>query len=533
MRKATHVVTGDVVACKIVKRDDLSDRSGSLERFEEEITTWKNFPPHPSILPFLDMHRTATHTFLFMPYLPGGSLLDVLKREGGSEKTAAKWFPGVVKAVSALHEGYEGFPGGMLHGDLKLDNFLVDHDGHVVVCDFYMTQIVNKPVAHTIPPPMAKPVTSLMGRNSRQPSPHASKSRSPQYEPLPSQPFPSASLPYAPPELLRAPPSPTSLAQDVWAVGIILHALLTGRLPFVDQFDPRLQMKILRGQWEVPKWIGRGWIEVMEGCLEGRVDKRWDIKLVREADAVIGWKDVKSRSRSRSRVRGRSDSRLHRELLEPRHADTTAPVAIRTPRRAVSREPRKPDPFSLPQPRSRSASLSASRSRSSGKANTVFGFSPDATAESMAKLENIAIDRGRSTAQRIDRDSLTFTRPSSLNSRSASANRPPITAPAYLDSFQTSSRSRSRRREPRETDSPGRKLGQLEHLHLDPSPSTPTKPRSGSRSRNSPGRDYGGYGHRAELGVVDEEGMARGRMGRDGLVPGTRGGRSRSRKRLD
>jgi len=537
VRKATHVVTGDTVACKIVKRDDLSDRSGSLERFEQEITTWKNLPPHPSLLPLLNMHRTPTHTFLIMPYLSGGSLLDVLKREGGSEKTAAKWFPGVVKAVSAMHEGYEGFSGGMLHGDLKLDNFLVDHHGNVVVCDFYMTQIIDKPVAHTVPPPMAK--TRLHGQSSRQPSPHASKSRSPQYEPLPTQPFPSASLPYAPPELLRAPPSPTSLAQDVWAVGIILHALLTGRLPFVDQFDPRLQMKILRGQWEVPKWIGRGWIEVMEGCLEGRVEKRWDIKRIRESDAVIGWKDVQSRSRSRSRVRGRSDSRLHRELLEPRHADTTSPVAIRTPRRAVSREPRRLDPFSLPEARSRSASVSGSRSRSSGKGNTVFGFSPDATAESMTKLENIAIDRGRgrSTAQRFERDasSLTFTRPSSLNSRATSASRPPITAPPHLDTLNSSSRDQSRRRdqrEQRESDSPGPKLAQMEHLHL--GSQTPTKSRARSRSRNSPKGDYGTYEYRGELGVVDEEGMTRGRMGRDGLVPGSaRGGRSRSRKRLD
>lgn len=118
VRKVTLRTSGKVLACKIVKRDDLSDMSGSLEKFEEEIKTWQNLPPHPSLLPLLDMHRTPSATFLFTPYLPGGSLLDMLKREGGSDKTARKWFPGVVSAVSAMHEGFPGFPGGLLHGCL-------------------------------------------------------------------------------------------------------------------------------------------------------------------------------------------------------------------------------------------------------------------------------------------------------------------------------------------------------------------------------------------------------------------------------
>lgn len=528
VRKATHVSTGETFACKIVKRDDLSDRSGSLERFEEEIKTWQSLPRHPSLLPLIDIHRTPFATFLISPYLPGGSLLDVLKREGGSEKTAAKWFPGVVAAVAVLHEGCEGFKGGLLHGDLKLDNFLVDQAGKVVVADFYMAQVIDAPVAATVPPPMA--LTAQGPRAPRQPSPHASKSRSksksrsPQFDPLPVQPFPSASLPYAPPELLRAPPTQPTLGQDIWALGIILHALLVGRLPFVDQFDPRLQMKILRGQWEVPTWVGKEWIDCLLGCLDGRLDSRWDIKRIRECDAVIGWREVKTRSRSRSRARGRPESRNRNDLLDPRHAEIQ-PVPIRTPRRAVSREPRASDPFSLPESRSRSASVSGSRSRSSGNGQ-VFGFSPDITAESLSRLENIAITRGRSTQTKAHQDTLTFSRASP----SSSSSRIPNTAPPHMDGFHSNtSRSRSRRRE---TESPGPRSMQIDGH-------SPTASRHQSRSRsNHQTPDFGNGGGFSEygggLGVVDEEGLElRGRVGRDGLVPGSRGGgRSRSRKRL-
>ncbi|WVQ78959.1 hypothetical protein IAT38_001051 [Cryptococcus sp. DSM 104549] len=460
VRKALHVTTGETFACKIVKRDDLSDRSGSLEKFEEEIRMWRELPRHPSLLPLLDMHRTPFATFLFMPYLPGGSLLDVLQREGGSDKTARKWFAGVVAAVSALHDGFEGFPGGILHGDLKLDNFLVDHAGRVMVCDFYMAQKINGAREEDRLPTIPPPLTAGVGRHStlpsnfsrgstRGPSPyrsggshshhghhranehHMPESASPA---LPAQPFPSASLPYAPPELLRAPPSGPSLAQDIWAVGIILHALLTGRLPFVDAFDPRLQMKILRGSWEEPPDLGREWSECLRGCLDGNREKRWTIKRVRESDAVLGWTEVKSRSKSRSRSRARG---VGEGLLDSRRRDgfgmagmglgtNAQPVPIASPNHrsrvqsrdrgaslgsgfhADSHNPTPRDPFALLPPREdvspsglhssskpRSRSASASRSRSSGHGHrSMFVFD----APELAKgLEAVDMGRGRST----------------------------------------------------------------------------------------------------------------------------------------
>ncbi|KAK8849697.1 hypothetical protein IAR55_005032 [Kwoniella newhampshirensis] len=455
VRKAIHISTGEVLACKIVKRDDLSDRSGSLEKFEDEIRIWKGLPRHPSLLPLIEMHRTPFATFLITPYLPGGSLLDVLRREGGSDKTARKWFPGVVAAVAALHEGFEGFEGGVLHGDLKLDNFLVDHVGAVMACDFYMAQKVDgnqeeRTHIATIPPPLNvsganngsvgvcrhATLPTHLHRNPRTSSPFANSSHSHSYRlnehamhdttTLPAQPFPSASLPYAPPELLRAPPSGPSLAQDIWAVGIILHALLTSRLPFVDAFDPRLQMKILRGSWDPPPDLGREWMECLFGCLDGNRDTRWTIKRVRESDAVSGWAEVKSRNKSRSRSRARlplgdglADTRSRRRSVIGDGSAIPVPIVSPNhgPRKQSSGErgayshgtafirdhPR--DVFAplssatdatqwgnQQQPRSRS--VSASRSRSSGNSHRqMFAFdAPDL----VQSLENVDVNRGRS-----------------------------------------------------------------------------------------------------------------------------------------
>lgn len=148
--------------------------------------------------------------------------------------------------------------------------------------------------------------------------------------------FPSASLPYAPPEILSAPPSGPSLAQDIWALGVILHALLTSRLPFRDTFDPRLQMKILRGDWVVPTHLGREWVECLLGCLDGDKHRRLTIEELANSDAVQGWTSVTSRSRSRSRARSSSrkpDDRQPALGLSPGSRSTARGRELRHPDR--------------------------------------------------------------------------------------------------------------------------------------------------------------------------------------------------------
>lgn len=84
------------------------------------------------------------------------------------------------------------------------------------------------------------------------------------------------SLAYTPPEVLRSDPTinvvpdlqtstvgsiqdevTSPFTSDMWALGCILYALLSGRLPFADSFEPRLQMKIAKAQWEMPPRLKR------------------------------------------------------------------------------------------------------------------------------------------------------------------------------------------------------------------------------------------------------------------------------------
>jgi serine/threonine protein kinase len=59
---------------------------------------------------------------------------------------------------------------------------------------------------------------------------------------------------YASPEIIKGEKynGPTS---DVWSCGIILYALLTGRLPFDDDNIRRLLVKVKSGIYEIPEFV--------------------------------------------------------------------------------------------------------------------------------------------------------------------------------------------------------------------------------------------------------------------------------------
>ncbi|GAA6025682.1 hypothetical protein JCM8202_000266 [Rhodotorula sphaerocarpa] len=133
----------------------------------------------------------------------------------------------------------------------------------------------------------------VRGQNVHQPSPTAVSVQQQTASPLSALLHPVGSLPYSSPEALRSSVPIVHPSGDLWALGCVLYALVSGRLPIWDEWELRMRVKLVKGEWEVPEELDPSRarneedrveremvIEVLKGCLEKEVGRRWSIRQV-------------------------------------------------------------------------------------------------------------------------------------------------------------------------------------------------------------------------------------------------------------
>ena len=174
-------------------REDFSSNEGFRERFRQEARAAANLS-HPNIITVHDFGLDAGRLFIVMEYLPGTNLKAMIRERGKFS---------IEKALSLISQAAEGVGyahrAGLVHCDVKPQNFLVSPDQHLKVTDFGIARALS-----TIHPDEKNDV--VWG--------------SPQY--------------FSPEQASGFAPSPAS---DVYSLGVILYEMLTGRLPFIST-DP-------------------------------------------------------------------------------------------------------------------------------------------------------------------------------------------------------------------------------------------------------------------------------------------------------
>jgi serine/threonine-protein kinase len=127
---ATDTMLGRVVAIKLLARryaEDVAIRA----RFTREALAAARLSAAPHVVTIYDVGEWGGRPYIVMEYLRGGSLADVLERDGAQPPgRALEWLEQAARALDAAHRS------GVVHRDVKPANLLLDDAGSVYVADF-------------------------------------------------------------------------------------------------------------------------------------------------------------------------------------------------------------------------------------------------------------------------------------------------------------------------------------------------------------------------------------------------------------
>ena len=210
------------VAVKVLDQR-LGARPGFRERFLREARVAASLD-HQNIVPLYDFGESDQQLlYLVMPYVSGGSLQDRLKEAPFPVGEVATYGSQIADALEYAHQR------GVVHRDVKPANMLLHADGRLLLSDFGLAKILNT----------ARPAAP---RN-----------------------HPDAGTPeYMAPEQINGRSDERS---DIYALGVVLYLLLTGRLPFTGSTSAKVMERHLYRLPAEPRRLNPSITPTMQGVV--------------------------------------------------------------------------------------------------------------------------------------------------------------------------------------------------------------------------------------------------------------------------
>ena len=126
------------VAIKVVRRkafpEEKLDRI--LKRFEREAKALAKLN-HPNIIPIIDSGEEDGTPFLVMGYIPGGTLKGHLKSKPIAWQEAVRFLAPIARALDHTHRQ------GIVHRDIKPSNILITEENQLMLTDFGIARVLQ------------------------------------------------------------------------------------------------------------------------------------------------------------------------------------------------------------------------------------------------------------------------------------------------------------------------------------------------------------------------------------------------------
>ena len=260
---------GREVAIKVI-HSSLSQNTKRLARFEQEARAAGNLN-HPNVLAIYDVGNDEGMPFLVTELLEGETLRNRIEDGSLTRRKAVEYAAQIADGLAAAHGR------NIVHRDLKPDNVFITRDGHLKILDFGLAKLTERetenPVSAESPTETLNEATAVVGTPG-----------------------------YMSPEQLRG--TPADPRADIFAFGVILYEMISGRRPFVGDTDAEISASIMRDdplplsdlQHPVPPTLDR----LVRQCLEKNPGERFEsahdlahmLRAVAESSGPTGEVDI-------------------------------------------------------------------------------------------------------------------------------------------------------------------------------------------------------------------------------------------------
>lgn len=220
VRKKEGVGAGQIYAMKVLKKSVVAAK-GQVEHTKSERSILCEIR-HPFIVRLRFAFQSEDKLYLITDYYNGGSLFYHLRKSKSFSEDRARFYAAeLLSALDHLHQQH------IIYRDLKLENILMDHSGHIALTDFGLSK-QNIDVTGG--------ATTFCGTAE-----------------------------YIAPELLRG--HKYGAAVDWWSFGILLFEMIHGRTPFYDKNRKLMFYRIIHTEPNFPSTFSTEARECCRGLL--------------------------------------------------------------------------------------------------------------------------------------------------------------------------------------------------------------------------------------------------------------------------